>query len=139
MAISMPLDSLPGKNKHIKCHSYPRKVFVRRYSLSARLCSRSIQPTRRIGKNMEPTTMIERYIAAVPKAELHVHLEGAIQPTTLLTLAQHNSVPLPVQTVAEMQRWFTFRDFNHFVEIFFTFSRCLKTDVYSELIAYTFA
>lgn len=87
---------------------------------------------------MEPTTMIERYIAAVPKAELHVHLEGAIQPTTLLTLARRNAVPLPVQTVAEMQRWFTFRDFNHFVEIFFTISRCLKTAEDYELIAYEF-
>src|SRR5947209_1445299 len=133
MAIFMPLDSLPGKNKHSKYHRHTRKVF-----LYARLCSRSIHPTRRRGKNMEPTTMIDRYIAAVPKSELHVHLEGAIQPATLLTLAQRNSVPLPVQTVVEMQRWFTFRDFNHFVEIFFTISRCLKTAEDYELIAYEF-
>lgn len=80
----------------------------------------------------------ERYVAAVPKAELHVHLEGSIQATTLLTLAQRNGVALPVQTVEEMQRWFTFRDFNHFIEIYFAISRCLKTAEDYEIIAYEF-
>src|SRR2546422_10950772 len=87
---------------------------------------------------MESSTTIERYIAAVPKAELHVHLEGSIQPATLLTLAQRNGVQLPVQTVEEMQRWFTFRNFSHFVEIYFTISHCLKTSEDYELIAYEF-
>lgn len=78
------------------------------------------------------------YCATVPKAELHVHLEGSIQPTTLFALARRNGVDLPVQTVEEMQRWFTFRDFNHFVGIFFAISRCLKTAEDYELIAYEF-
>src|SRR5437016_4441988 len=81
---------------------------------------------------------IERYVTAVPKVELHVHLEGSIQPPTLLTLAQRNGVPLPVQTAEEMQHWFTFRDFNHFIEIYFAISRCLKTAEDYELIAYEF-
>ncbi len=81
---------------------------------------------------------IARYVQAVPKAELHVHLEGAIQPATLLTLAERNGVELPVRTVEEMQRWFTFRDFLHFVEIYFSISRCLKTAEDYELIAYEF-
>ncbi|HEY6409633.1 MAG TPA: adenosine deaminase [Ktedonobacteraceae bacterium] len=87
---------------------------------------------------METSAQIERYAAAVPKAELHVHLEGSIQPATLLTLAQRNGVQIPVQNVEEMQRWFTFRDFNHFVEIFFAISRCLKTAEDYELISYEF-
>ena len=89
-------------------------------------------------RSMEPSTQIEHYIAAVPKAELHVHLEGSIQPATLLTLAQRNSVQLPIQTEAEMQRWFTFRDFKHFIEIFFAISSCLKSVEDYELIAYEF-
>src|SRR5438445_1504207 len=81
---------------------------------------------------------IERFVTAVPKVELHVHLEGSIQPATLLTLAQRNGVQLPVQTVEEMQRWFTFRSFSHFVEIYFAISRCLKTAEDYELIAHEF-
>jgi len=58
-------------------------------------------------------TAIEGYLCAMPKAELHVHLEGSIQPATLFALAQRNGVRLPVETVADLQKWFTFRDFNH--------------------------
>jgi len=83
-------------------------------------------------------TQIERYIAAVPKAELHVHLEGSIQPATLLTMAQRNGVQLPGQTVSDLRKWFTFRDFNHFIEIYFEISSCLKTSEDYELIAYEF-
>jgi adenosine deaminase len=85
----------------------------------------------------EPAT-IERYLTVVPKAELHVHLEGSIQPATLLTLAQNNGVSLPARNVADLQNWFTFRDFSHFIEIYFEISSCLKTTEDYELIAYEF-
>lgn len=81
---------------------------------------------------------IERYIEAVPKAELHVHLEGSIQPATLLMLAGCNNVKLPAGSVEELQEWFTFRDFDHFIEIYFQISSCLKTRGDYELIAYEF-
>jgi aminodeoxyfutalosine deaminase len=87
---------------------------------------------------LDKRTQINRYIVAVPKAELHVHLEGSIQPATLLMLAQRNDVKLPVQTVEDLQDWFTFRDFNHFIEIYFEISSCLKTSDDYELIAYEF-
>src|SRR5947208_1012785 len=87
---------------------------------------------------LDERTRIYRYIEAVPKAELHAHLEGSIQPATLLLLAQHNGVQLPVQTVEDLQDWFTFRDFDHFIEIYFENSSCLKTSDDYELIAYEF-
>lgn len=81
---------------------------------------------------------LAQYSALVPKAELHVHLEGAIQPETLIILARRNGAALPVQTVEEMQRWFAFRDFSHFLEVYLAISRCLKTEEDYELIAYEF-
>ena len=87
---------------------------------------------------LDEQTHIERYLKAVPKAELHVHLEGSIHPATLLKLAQQNDVKLPVQTVEDLQNWFTFRDFDHFIEIYFEISSCLKTSDDYELIAYEF-
>jgi len=47
---------------------------------------------------METSGPIQSYLRAAPKAELHVHLEGSIQPATLLTLAKRNGVELPVLT-----------------------------------------
>ena len=70
---------------------------------------------------------LERFIQAMPKVELHVHLEGAIQPESLLILAERNGVQLPGRTVEELHRWFRFTDFNHFVDIYLTISRCIQT------------
>lgn len=87
---------------------------------------------------MENTQAIERYLQLVPKAELHVHLEGSIHPSTLLTLARRNNVTMPVSTLEEMREWFRFRDFPHFVEVYSAITQCLKTAEDYELIAYEF-
>jgi len=47
-------------------------------------------------------------------------------------------VKLPVQTVEDLRDWFTFRNFDHFIEIYFKISSCLKTSDDYELIAYEF-
>lgn len=87
---------------------------------------------------MEKTQAIGRYLQLVPKAELHVHLEGSIHPSTLLALARRNNVTMPVSTLEEMHEWFRFRDFPHFIEIYSAIARCLKTAQDYELIAYEF-
>ena len=81
---------------------------------------------------------LESYIAAMPKVELHVHLEGAIRPETLLELARRNDVPLPADTVAGLHKWYSFTDFPHFVEIYVAISACLRTPDDIELIAREF-
>lgn len=52
-----------------------------------------------------------------PKIELHVHLEGAIRPQTLFALAAKNKVTLPVDTLQELEDFYVFSDFNHFVDV----------------------
>src|SRR5689334_10955629 len=81
---------------------------------------------------------LETYITAMPKVELHVHLEGAIRPETLLELAHRNGVPLPADTVAGLRAWYTFTGFPHFVEIYTAISACLRTPDDIELIAREF-
>ncbi len=78
------------------------------------------------------------FIERMPKVELHVHLEGAIAPETLLTLARRNGVELPADDVAGLRRWFAFRDFDHFVEIYVAVTRCLRHAEDYELIAHEF-
>jgi len=87
---------------------------------------------------MDRKERIKHYVKAVPKAELHVHLEGSIRPETFLMLAKRNKVALPVATAEEAQRWFMYRNFSHFVEIFVAVASCLKTTEDYELIAYEF-
>jgi adenine deaminase len=45
--------------------------------------------------------LLEQYLQAAPKRELHIHLEGAIQPATVFALAQRNNVSLPFETEEE--------------------------------------
>ncbi|HEX4952279.1 MAG TPA: adenosine deaminase [Thermoanaerobaculia bacterium] len=66
------------------------------------------------------------FLAELPKAELHVHLEGSIAPGTLLRLARRHGVELPARDEAGLAEWFRFRDFPHFVEVYLTCSRCLR-------------
>lgn len=70
---------------------------------------------------------LAQFIHLMPKVELHVHIEGAIRPATLLQLAKRNHVPLPAENLAELSAWYTFRDFPHFAEIYQTLSRCIRT------------
>ncbi|HYN22639.1 MAG TPA: adenosine deaminase [Thermoanaerobaculia bacterium] len=66
----------------------------------------------------------------MPKVELHVHLEGSMRPRVLLELARRNGVNLPAQDEDGLRKWFRFRDFDHFVDVYRTCSRvlCLPED-----------
>ena len=69
------------------------------------------------------------FIHTMPKAEIHVHLEGAIQPETLLELARrHDRLDvLPSTDLDVLRQWFQFTDFPHFIRIYLTISELLRT------------
>ena len=75
---------------------------------------------------MPEGSVLERFIARIPKAEIHVHLEGAIRPRTLLTLARRRGVSLPANDEAGLNRFFEFRDFDHFLDVYLLCSSCLR-------------
>ncbi len=81
---------------------------------------------------------MDEWITRMPKVELHVHLEGSVQPQTLLKLAQKYQVALPASDLHGLREWYTFRDFNHFIEIYMTIARCLRTAEDIEWIAREF-
>lgn len=68
------------------------------------------------------------FIRRMPKAELHVHLEGSVYPETLLQLAQKHGRQLPFSSPEEAQNWFKFRDFPHFVEVYIEICNCLRDE-----------
>lgn len=81
---------------------------------------------------------LHEFADRMPKAELHVHLEGSIRPPTLLELADRNGVELPAQDTAGLEEFYRFRDFDHFIEVYLTITRCLRTVDDYQLIAYEF-
>ena len=74
----------------------------------------------------------------MPKAELHVHLEGSIQPKTLLKIAQRNKIDLPAKDEAGLQDFYRFQNFDHFIQVYSLITSCLKTPEDYRLIAYEF-
>src|SRR5688500_20133391 len=69
---------------------------------------------------------IDTFLQRMPKVELHVHLEGSMRPHVLLELARRNGVDLPAVDEEGLRRWFQFRDFPHFVEVYLACSRVLR-------------
>lgn len=61
------------------------------------------------------------------KIELHVHLEGAIRPATLLEIARRNGEALPADTVEGLEALYRFTDFRHFLSVWRMTTNCLRT------------
>src|SRR5262249_13717641 len=66
-------------------------------------------------------------LARMPKAELHLHLEGTISAETLWAMAERNGVPLPVGTLAELRALYTFESFDQFIALWLAMCACLTT------------
>ena len=63
---------------------------------------------------MTPHSLSDR-IASLPKAELHLHLEGSVQPATVCALTARHGV---VMTEEEVRQRYAYRDFSEFIEAF---------------------
>lgn len=71
---------------------------------------------------------LEDFVDALPKVELHLHLEGAVRPATLLSLARrHRTSGLP-ETMAELEDFYRFRSFDHFVEVYYAICENLRDE-----------
>ena len=67
------------------------------------------------------------HLRAMPKIELHVHLEGATDAATVWEMAQRNDVRLPAATLEDWEAMYAFRDFNHFLRIYLAAAKCMRT------------
>ena len=82
---------------------------------------------------------VARYIAALPKAELHLHFEGSIEPETLLALAERNRIPLPWRTPEAIASLYRFENFDTFKRALLLGVHCLRTADDFAFVAYRLA
>ncbi|MBX3608509.1 MAG: adenosine deaminase [Hydrogenophaga sp.] len=57
--------------------------------------------------------------AALPKAELHIHIEGSLEPELIFVLAQRNGVKLPYASVEALREAYAFTDLQSFLDIYY--------------------
>jgi len=64
-------------------------------------------------------TDINALIAALPKAELHLHLEGSLEPEQMMAFAERNGVTLPFKTLEEVKAAYNFSNLQDFLDIYY--------------------
>jgi len=83
----------------------------------------------------EVSDLLKKRLQAMPKIELHVHIEGAADADTYYKIARKNNITLPVESLQQWRQFFEFRNFHHFVEVYIAAVGCLRTtDDYGLLI-----
>ena len=68
------------------------------------------------------------FIRRLPKAELHVHIEGTLEPELVFALAARNEVPLPYADVEALRRAYVFEDLQSFLDIYYANCAVLRTE-----------
>jgi adenosine deaminase len=84
-----------------------------------------------------PTSM-ESFIRGIPKVELHLHIEGTLEPELMFKLAERNRIALPFRDVEEARRAYAFTNLQSFLDIYYAGARVLRTgqDFYDLTWAY---
>ncbi len=81
---------------------------------------------------------MEKLIQGIPKAELHIHIEGTLEPEQMFDIAEKNSLYLPFKSVADIRRAYDFTDLQSFLDIYFQGAQVLldEDDFYQLTWAY---
>ena len=86
---------------------------------------------------MERNTL-ESFIRRLPKAELHLHIEGSLEPEMLFALAARRGIGLPYASVAAVQSAYRFHDLQSFLDIYYAGAAvlCEEQDFFDLTFAY---
>jgi adenosine deaminase len=70
----------------------------------------------------------EDFIRALPKAELHLHIEGSLEPELMFKLAKRNNITLPYENVAAVRAAYNFDNLQSFLDIYYQCADVLRTE-----------
>ena len=71
---------------------------------------------------------MDEFVRGLPKAELHLHIEGTLEPELMFELARRNDVPLPYGSVEEVRAAYEFEDLQSFLDIYYRAAAVLRTE-----------
>ena len=78
------------------------------------------------------------FISRLPKAELHVHIEGTLEPELMFALAERNNIRLKYRSVDELRKAYSFNSLQEFLDIYYEGAKVLlyEADFYDLTMAY---
>ncbi len=80
----------------------------------------------------------QAFIAKIPKAELHLHIEGSLEPEMMFAMAQRNGIDIPFASAEEVRKAYAFSNLQDFLDIYYQGMNVLRTeqDFYDLTMAY---
>jgi adenosine deaminase len=73
-------------------------------------------------------TDLDAFIAGLPKAELHMHIEGSLEPELMFALAKRNGIGIPFASVEEVRAAYEFSNLQDFLDIYYRGADVLRTE-----------
>jgi len=73
-------------------------------------------------------TDLDAFIAGLPKAELHMHIEGSLEPELMFALARRNRVAIPFDSVEAVRAAYSFSNLQDFLDIYYQGANVLQTE-----------
>ena len=71
---------------------------------------------------------LAEFIRAIPKAELHIHIEGSLEPALIFALAQRNGIALAYSWVEALRAAYSFTNLQSFLDIYYAGASVLITE-----------
>ncbi|MDB5482344.1 MAG: adenosine deaminase [Caulobacteraceae bacterium] len=71
---------------------------------------------------------LDAFIVGLPKAELHIHIEGSLEPEMMFALARRNGVALPFASVEALRAAYSFTRLQDFLDLYYQGAEVLRTD-----------
>jgi len=81
---------------------------------------------------------MEKFINGIPKAELHVHIEGTLEPELMFKIAQRNQIKIKYNSIDELRKAYDFNNLQEFLDIYYNGANVLidEQDFYDMTFAY---
>ncbi|WP_035987284.1 adenosine deaminase [Leptolyngbya sp. KIOST-1] len=67
-------------------------------------------------------------LSTLPKAELHIHIEGSLEPEMMVALAQRNGIQLPYESVEAVRAAYQFENLQSFLDLYYAGAQVLQTE-----------
>ena len=87
-----------------------------------------MSPSPTIDFDRIPRSALPALLRRMPKAELHIHIEGSLEPELIFKLAQRNGVALPYANVEALRAAYAFTDLQSFLDIYYAGASVLRTE-----------
>jgi len=72
---------------------------------------------------------MDKFIKAIPKAELHLHIEGTFEPALMLEIAKRNNIQLKYKSIADLKNAYNFSNLQEFLDIYYEGCNVLLNEI----------